>query len=311
MGDTTKIEWADATVNWWWGCTKVSPGCANCYAETLAARFGVGWGPSAPRKMIDGAADRLERLAHKGDKTGIAPRVFMQSMSDLFEDRVDLVEPRKRLWDLLHKFAADRRRIVPMILTKRPKMMLEWASYHGWPANAWAGTTVEDQQRAEERIPDLLMVPARVRFLSCEPLLGPVSLRFKFNNAGGLHNMDTLRGYGGFGSYDPARYRIHWVIAGGESGPKARPMHPQWARSLRDQCVAAGTKFHFKQWGEWAPLKVSEVVDKEFSGQSRPVEWTGDRWLNDQRGACSLYHLGKHAAGRLLDGRTWDEVPHV
>lgn len=280
MGDTTKIEWADATVNWWWGCTKISPGCANCYAETLAARFGVEWGPNVPRKVIKGAPAALERLARQGDKTGIAPRVFMQSMSDLFEDREDLIEPRKVLWDLLHKFATEQRRIIPMLLTKRPALMAAWAKENGWPDTVWAGASVENQKAADERIPHLLTIPARVRFLSCEPLLGAVDLRAKtddewegeFDNwhrrlwgcrkCGGSRYLQTEPYVVACDGCAGSGVGISWVICGGESGAKARPMHPQWARSLRDQCQnAGGVAFFLKQAAWYGKMESTPTLD--------------------------------------------------
>ena len=167
-----------------------------------------------------------------------------------------------------------------LLLTKRPELWRERIHAACWPAsspgggslaaawkggspppNVWIGTSVEDQQRAEERVPHLLKIPARVRFLSCEPLLGELDLGFLI---------------------DGEPWLVDWVICGGESGPGARPMHPAWARSLRDQCQEAGVAFHFKQWGAWAP--------------SQYFGW-----------ACS--RVGKKKAGRELDGRTWDEVP--
>jgi protein gp37 len=159
-------------------------------------------------------------------------------------------------------------------------------SFSGIPRNAWFGTSVEDQAAANARIPHLLRVPAAVRFLSCEPLLGPVDLA-RIPVEGGA--VCALRGA------RPAYPSVDWVIVGGESGHGARPMHPDWARSLRDQCQAAGVAFLFKQWGEYWPAGRSIVEGKD-------MVLFGDE---------PMYRVGKHVAGRMLDGRTWDEYPVV
>lgn len=308
MAEDTRIEWADDTVNPWWGCTKASPACANCYAETLDARFKMGgethWGPGAPRFIrVEKAIGELERIARRSDKEGRPRRVFIASMADVFEDRPDLVEPRKKLWDALRRLAGDEPRITPLLLTKRPDVMAAWAEEYGWPAGCWAGTTVEDQRRADERIPHLLRVPATVRFLSMEPLLGPVDLGLFAAEDSGEVEYDR-DGYPAGPIACPRRDLLRWVIAGGESGPQARPSHPEWFRSIREQCEAAGVAFHFKQWGAWAP-------------------WDGDNWeipggwddvlMRDAARRISgvdFVRVGKKRAGRLLDGRTHDEVPH-
>lgn len=290
----SRIEWTDDTVSPWWGCAKVSPACMHCYAETFDARGlvdgGGHWGPSAPRFIrVDKAIADLDRIARRSDREGRPRRVFMASMSDFFEDRADLVESRKRIWHHLHSLG---RRITPMLLTKRPDVMAAWAKEHGWPDGAWAGTTVEDQRRADERVPSLLRVPAEVRFLSMEPLLGPVNLRFVApQDDWHIDALDTP---------DPS-FRIGWVIAGGESGPNARPSHPDWFRSIRDQCEYTGVPFFFKQWGAYAmadqlPDEVFRAVDASEGGIPSHGE---------------PLRLGKKRTGRLLDGRTWDERPEV
>lgn len=352
----TKIEWADDTVNPWWGCERISPACQHCYAETLAARFHAGlWGPGSDRRLrLYKAIGELESIARKGEREGRPRRVFIASMADVFEDRADLIEPRKCLWDALHRLDG---RLIPMLLTKRPAVMAAWAKEHGWPAGAWAGTTVEDQRRADERIPELLRVPARVRFLSMEPLLEaveikPIAVRESHTGGGqwtGIYDPMTGRvtgyGYGcvdwkghpSHGDYydvdiDHVDARVDWIIVGGESGPKARPMHPAWARSLRDQAQAAGVAFHFKQWGEWAPGEDVEANRTDWPGmyeRSREdggaprhswpdaeIRETAKRLGRDVPTGpidmdTTVLRVGKHAAGRLLDGRTWDEVPDV
>jgi len=278
MAANTKIEWAHDTFNPWTGCAKVSPACQHCYAEGFARFPHIGtWGASGAR-MRTSDANWKKPLAwdRQAKAAGTRRRVFCASLADVFEDRADLDPMRADLWRLIKQTPS----LDWLLLTKRPARMASWAAEHGWPENAWAGTTVEDQRRADERIPALLQVPARVRFLSMEPLLGPVD----------------LSGYtmGGV----PA-VPLHWVIAGGESGPNARPMHPKWVRSLRDQCIQADVPFHFKQWGEWAP---DCLCGK--SGVCR----TTPRPAGTYPGGV-MFRCGKHRAGRLLDGRAWDEVP--
>lgn len=322
MAENTEIVWCDHTVNFWWGCTKVSPACANCYAEGVDSRFHVPkgglpeerlaphWGPDAPRLVrLSAAAKEAMRYERRAVADGRRFRVFTNSMSDFFEARKDLTLARLEALDVIRQTPH----LDWLILTKRPEHILESLreclvpSYrqerydlNGWleawfagnpPANVWLGTTVEDQPRANERIPALLRVPAAVRFLSCEPLLGPVNLREAapwddfFTDC-----LDTP---------DPS-CRIHWVICGGESGPKARPMHPDWARGLRDQCAAAGVPFLFKQWGEWAPNclcgKQNACPEMKRPEPGKP--------------GC-MFRCGKKAAGRLLDGQLHDAFPEV
>lgn len=297
MGADTKIEWADDTVNAWWGCTKISPGCAHCYADEMGNRFGVQWGDSAERRLrVEAAVRELVRIANRGDREGRPRRVFMQSMSDLFEDRDDLRDPRARIFEALNAINQDRVRLIPMLLTKRAEHMAAEVKRLGLPPGAWVGVSVENQAAADERIPHLLRIPGAVRFLSMEPLLGAVDLTRVRDDLVDGGRVDALRGW--VGDLDapgawapPTRRKVQWVIVGGESGPKARPMHPAWARSLRDECVWAGVPFFFKQWGEWGPRSSGN-----FTG---PVMLDG----------TPMWRVGKHAAGRLLDGHAWNEVP--
>ena len=234
MSDGSSIEWTHATWNPVRGCTKVSPGCKNCYAETFSERFrGVPGHPFEQGFDLRLVPESLD-LPWKW-RTGRL--VFVNSMSDLFHEEIP-DEYILRVQEVIR--SAPQHQF--QILTKRAERLAEFARSHPFPANAWLGVSVENGKYAW-RISHLRKVPARVRFLSVEPLLGPV---------GKL----PLRG-------------IHWVIAGGESGPRARAMDVEWVRDIREQCVAAGVPFFFKQWG-------------------------GKR---------------KAAAGRVLDGRTWDEMP--
>lgn len=229
MGELSKIEWTDHTFNPWWGCAKVSPGCDNCYAEALAARFKMDvWGRSRPRRMMSEKhwAEPLKWDRDARDAS-VSRRVFCASMADVFEaGRPELEEPRERLWALI--------RATPnldwLLLTKRPhnvQRMVPWPNWL-WPENVWLGTTVERNELAKKRLGHLRNCGAKVRFVSCEPLLGFV-------------NLDPWLQAG----------IIHWVIVGGESGAGARPMDGDWARHLRNQCRDHSVKFFFKQWGEW------------------------------------------------------------
>lgn len=280
MGKNSTIEWTDHTFNPWWGCTKVSPGCANCYAESWAKRVGEQvWGAKQDRRFFTDQHWR-EPLRWNADaeKDKQRRRVFCASMADVFEFRSDLNPWRTRLWELIGQTPW----LDWLLLTKRPQNIASKVPWtNNWPDNVWVGTTVEDQKRADERLPILLRLPAKCRFLSCEPLLGPVDLSaWAKKQSKHLHTID-------------------WVIAGGESGPGARPMLPGWARQLRDQCQQFGVPFHFKQWGHWAP-----VVKPRQEGSPAKVFW------DEVMGAeIFMEPRGKKISGRRLDGATWDEFP--
>lgn len=213
MGSKTGIQWTDRTFNPWWGCAHVSPGCVHCYAETLAARYGNDvWGAKAPRRFF-GEKHWAEPLRwnQEAEREGQHQRVFCASMADIFEPRADLDPWREKLWALI----AGTPWLDWQLLTKRPEEvagMVPWG--FDWPANVWLGTSVENQEWADRRIPILQEIPARLRFLSCEPLVGPTWIL----------------------SY--LQHGLHWVIVGGESGPHARRMDLMWARSLVNQCVS-------------------------------------------------------------------------
>jgi protein gp37 len=210
-------------------------------------------------------------------------KIFVCSMSDLFHPGVS----DEFIFGVFATMCVAKWHTF-QILTKRPQRMLEliseYASYgYKWPLpNVWLGVSVENQQAANERIPLLLQTPAAVRFVSAEPLLGPVQMspQWMYNDHG-------------FGTLD-------WIICGGESGPGARPMHPDWARSLRGQCEAAGVPYFFKQWGEWRP--VSQRPPEPYLWPAVPRLWCFDD-------GTQAIHCGKAKAGRLLDGREWNEFP--
>lgn len=251
----SKISWTDHTFNPWWGCVKVSPGCEHCYAETFSKRTGHHiWGPAktTPRRLF-GDKHWAEPIKwnRQAAAVGERQRVFCASMADVFEDHSDVVDARDRLFALIDRTPH----LDWLLLTKRPENIRHlWPfGWYGeeftWP-NVWIGTSVENQAAAEQRIPALLEVPAAIRFLSCEPLLEPVNLQawFRWCPSCGAPRRDASAMRCGFcEAYPQVLNTIHWVIAGGESGPHARPMDLGWARSLRDQCQAAGTAFFMKQ----------------------------------------------------------------
>lgn len=308
MAETTRIEWCDATFNPWTGCQHVSPACDHCYAEAQAKRaprtFG-GWGPHAARKRTSENYWRQPLLWNKrAAKEGRRLRVFCASMADVFDNQVP-GEWREDLWALIH----DTPQLDWLLLTKRPgniARMLPPAFMLGtapWPwPHVWLGTTVENQAEADRRIPELLRVPARVRFLSCEPLLGAVDLARLYWSHG---VWDSLAGARWSAMGVETTDKIDWVIAGGESGPHARPSHPDWFRSLRDQCAAAGVAFFFKQWGEWAPAADGDRCIS-LGGRNMPnLEPHG----TNGDGSARIARVGKKLAGALLDGREHRERP--
>jgi protein gp37 len=254
VGEGTTIAWCDHTFNPWWGCTNVSLGCVNCYAHTWSKRTGFDlWGAKGDRRTFSEKHWR-EPLAWNAaaQRAGERRRVFCASMADVFEDHPALPPERAKLWPLIEATPW----LDWLLLTKRIENvsgMVPWGD--NWPENVWMGTSVENQEWADRRIPILLDLPATVRFLSCEPLIGPVDLG---------HFLEP--GYetqGGDWTETPS---VDWVIAGGESGGHARRMAPEWARSLRDQCRPRdlpyrfdGVPFLFKQTGavlarEWKLL---------------------------------------------------------
>ena len=356
MSANTKIEWADHTFNPWIGCTKVSPACDHCYAE---ADFGhrrkvVQWGAGQPRKHTAPSTwAQPVRWNAEAQRLGVRYRVFCASLADVFDNAVS---PQWRT-DLFALIAATPH-LDWLLLTKRignvlPMMkdaMVETASEHGqsrWPglaywigrwwdgrppANVWLGATITSQTEAERDIPKLLAVPAVKRFLSMEPLLGPVDISAlttgcpndKEDCCGGPCQIDAL--YGSIScpaceGPETIYQGLDWVIVGGESGPNARPMHPDWARSLRDQCQAAGVPFLFKQWGEWVPYEDSAQPPFKWSQHGHEIDGhvlpdfeseDGQRqreWHCDWSDMLLARRVGKKAAGRLLDGVEHNGVP--
>ncbi|HMM95338.1 phage Gp37/Gp68 family protein [Phycicoccus sp.] len=339
MGDGTNIEWTDATWNPATGCTRVSPGCDHCYIDRT------------PPFRMNGRAFHKEGV---GGSTGVLlhpdrldqplrwtrpRRVFVNSLSDLFHDDIPdefiaevfavmALAPRHTFQLLTKRHGRLRSLLTNPCVIDGPSgpltfedvvrnvawnMRNRWLAEHpgkvpsfpkgdafAWPLpNVWVGVTVEDQTRADLRIPALLQTPAAVRFLSAEPLLGPVDLtRWLDVEVECGRRPDAL----------------DWVIAGGESGPGARPMHPDWARSLRDQCTAAGVAFLFKQWGEWAPVPADTDGAVGFTPRgffTSKIEYSSDRFPSGSTTPVGelIKRVGKKAAGRELDGVTHDGYP--
>lgn len=329
MSDKTKIEWTDATWNPVTGCTKVSEGCDHCYAETIAHRFA---GTAAYPNGFD-VTLRPERL-DQPLRWRRPRRIFVNSMSDLFHADV----PDEYIARVFAVMALAPQHTF-QVLTKRPGRMRSLLSSDGFDQevdhqihglwmtgritwqhaaevaplplpNVWLGTSVESQKWADVRIPQLLSTPAAVRFLSCEPLLGPVDLSAYLPPVAVFCHGEGSPEFGRVLGRAAARHLASvesrpeptwpdWVIVGGESGSHARPMHPDWARSLRDQCLTAGIAFHFKQWGEWLTGPAAIWLDPNRT--PREIRHFAD--------GLAAGRVGKRAAGRMLDGRTWDEYP--
>lgn len=329
----TKIQWATRVWNPVTGCSPVSPGCDNCYAFRMAKRLAGRCGyPKNEPFRVTFHPERLD-MPSRWRKP---QRVFVNSMGDLFHEQVPF-EWIEEVFQEIRLSAQHNEGHSFMILTKRPERLLKNTSWEDgdpsngdyssgvvpmykllpWPKNLWLGVTCETQEQADKRIPLLLQIPAAVRFISVEPMLGLVVLPDEYLT----------------GEYAPVDFggamteqngpKINWVICGGESGPGARPMHPDWVRSLHDQCQDASVPFYFKQWGEF--------IVPEDSAESCRV--CGCTWNNACEGGCSwvepglcsncvgkeepsyravkYVRVGKKAAGRLMDGRTWSEFPEV
>ncbi|WP_375283419.1 phage Gp37/Gp68 family protein [Sphingobium yanoikuyae] len=349
MAENSAIEWTHHTFNPWIGCTKVGPGCDNCYAADLSkARLGVKWGAGAERRHTAASTWKQPRAWNrKAQASGKRYRVFCASLADVFDNEVP-AEWRAELFQLIR----ETPHLDWLLVTKRignAAKMAEAAG--GWPDNIWLGATVVNQMEADRDVPKLLWTEGpKFRFLSIEPMQAPIDLtsirapreadepdldtdwRFDALDTGDYYFFDCGDGFtdGGDGPYRD--HRIDWVIVGGESGPNARPMHPDWARSLRDQCSAACLRgdeapvpFLFKQWGEWAPMDAAGIAsDRPVSDRcgnvrdwmNRYVVADGDAWARRVRGHTFtghgtdlVYRVGKKEAGRLLDGIQHDGYP--
>lgn len=340
-----------------WFCVHVSEGCRNCYAEGFNRRLGTGvdYKPQALKAgQVEVFLDPVmltQPLRWKKPR-----RIFVGSMTDLFADFVT----DDQLDEIFAVMALAPQHTL-QVLTKRPERMRAYLtdpvrrgriqgqcnaigvpipprasaqeaeeaeefvalSTELWPLpNVWLGVSVEDQARADERIPPLLATPAAARWISAEPLLGPVDLSV-IADTGCPNSWDGLMMDPTTGVYEccsacdytglSGEWGIDWVVAGGESGRGARPMHPDWARQLRDQCGAAGVPFLFKQWGDWTPIGAWSPADRRpqiaLARDGRRVDY--DVAPEDVPGGQRLMRTGKKAAGRLLDGQLHDAFPEA
>lgn len=247
MTENTHIAWTHHTANFWWGCQKVSDGCKFCYAETLSKRYGKNiWGPPATtrREFKKAIWKDIIDWDKKARADGVRRRVFVSSMSDFLEDHMMVIEPREKAKQIMRQLTN----LDILLLTKRPenapRFLADW--FENWPAHIWIGTTVEDQQNADERIHYLLDCPAPIHFLSVEPQLERIDLDLSGRNYGR-----------DFPNYSES---IQWVICGGESGAGCRPFQIEWARDLLKQCRAANVPFFMKQLGGH-PYKRDQIED--------------------------------------------------
>lgn len=305
----TKIEWVDRTWSPVTGCTAVSEGCDNCWARRMAQRLRGRYGyPKDDPFEVTEHRDRLDEPARWRKPS----KVFVCSMGDLFHPYV-----RDEFRYQVFVQMARAKKHIFLLLTKRVKAMLEYMAENvgledDWlrtkGGHIWVGASVENQRTADFRIPILLQIPAKVRFVSIEPMLGPVNLHRFFSCPQFGEPPD-----GGVGGLD-------WVILGGETGPGARPMHPDWVRSVRDQCQKAGVPFFFKQFGEWIPkrlywpktakaIKGWGTLDIEGNWFPQTTPWNGREGEDSESREYVMYKVGRKAAGRYLDGRLWEEWP--
>ncbi|MFZ6655869.1 phage Gp37/Gp68 family protein [Undibacterium sp. TJN19] len=315
MSENTNIEWCDHTFNGWTGCTAISPGCDNCYAKKFVERFGKDFSERTRTSVTNWKtplrwnAKHAEFFAVHGRRQ----RVFCSSLADVFDNAVS-DDWRADLFNLI----AATPNLDWLLLTKRIGNVTAMVPYdwtcpkRGWPVNVWLGATIVNQVEAERDIPKLLRVPATKRFLSMEPLLGPVDLTRIPISGYGHHEFDpiiTANVLKRAEAYTPLP-KVDWVIDGGESGPGARPKHPDWSRSLRDQCEAAGIPYFHKQWGEWYPWQ-EQPLDVPHKREIY-VERDGATTTATTRcDAALMLYVGKKAAGRLLDGVEHNGFPEV
>jgi protein gp37 len=333
MAETTGIEWCDHTLNFWIGCQEASPACDHCYArvQNEHRKWVAGWGPHGERRRTAPSTwHQLHKWNREAQRRGVRDKVFSNSLADFF-DKAARPLWRREAWHLIEQC----QHLDFLILTKRPQNIAAmlpdpgagvkpWGD--GWP-NVWLGTTVENQTVADRRIPQLLAVPAVKHFLSCEPLLGPLSISSIYAGTdivkplAGVTWYPTPKDWPVQGITARHSRKIDWVICGGESGKGARPMHPDWARGLRDQCAAAGVPFFFKQWGEHRPVGAihdendtyADAINSADEHRSIIVDRRGVEWheLDGQPPATAwmMERVGKKRAGALLDGVQHKEFP--
>lgn len=313
----SKIEWTHHTANLWWGCTHVHAGCDNCYAETLSKRWGNEvWGNDKPRKEIKKVWSDLEKFQKMAAGAGEIHRVFVGSMMDIFEKPMPLIDSKGELYKCIKTDILRMRlfenislgyypNLMFLLLTKRPSNINKYIP-ESWkenpPANVMFGTSVVNQETADTLIPQLLQVKGK-RFLSCEPLLGPIS----FERYGCYEILESTDG----SPNQQSRFScyIHWVIVGGESGHGARPMNPKWVINIRNQCNISNVPFLFKQWGEWVSEFHHAVNhEKNYKHSTEFVKMVTIEGIPDYEGEYML-QIGKKTAGNILDGKQYLEFP--
>lgn len=309
MAENSKIEWTDHTLNLWWGCTKVHTGCRNCYAETLSKRWGNDvWGEDKSRKGIESAFPDLKKYQRQAEAENKMVKIFCGSMMDIFEKPKILINPtrhsegwtinrtaglRQRLFEEIS--TGEYNNLIFLFLTKRPDQIASGNP----PKNVWFGTSISDQETADIYVDQLRSNKKDNLFLSIEPQVGPINSL----------NLDGIK----------------WVICGGESGHNARPMHPDWVRSIRDQCKEANVPFFFKQWGEYQEVEhhinTDVIVLKNGTyGTERclskngdvirfnDVSYTTESWRNQN--PTLMKKVGKSKSGSELDGMHHKEFPN-
>ena len=344
----TEIQWTDYTVNFWEGCQKVGPGCDHCYAEARDQRFtgGEHWGPGAPRRKVKGGVAKLRKIHREAEAFHAAhgrwPNVFCSSLSDMLDNAAP--DPwRLEAWREMECATKTRIQIVTKRIGNAGKFLpIHWLDVGNWPQHIGLMITVVNDDEAKRDIPKLLEAKWRWGIpwvgLSIEPMLGPIDLETAWHGETALDAecwgdcgwcdgklpplWNCHRGNQTDAEYMRGQSGIDWVICGGESGHHARPMHPDWARSLRDQCEAASVPFFFKQWGEWLPWM--DHGWPEWASQNGKIEdrhtlfptdfdqdksWDDGMWTIPEFEHCVFQRVGKKAAGRLLDGREWNETP--
>ncbi len=327
MAERSAIEWCDATVNFWWGCTKVSPGCEHCYAEELNRFRGNGvWGLGAERRKIKGAAALIRKLQRTADEFeavhGRRRRVFMQSMSDTFDNEVD---DAWRAELFAEGEFADRLNII--LLTKRGTNVEKMVPAHwlagGWPQHIGLMVTMTDMIEAERDAERLSKLKKRLGIpwigVSIEPMRGPINLRrlrvsrdLFFDALTGVYSVSPVRAHRPPAVPEPLP-GLDWIIVGGESGKGARPMHPAWVSEIQRHCRDTGTAFLFKQWGEWLPRIAIHKDSLRDLRRKETIELPADPspFAVVQLDIMTTYRVGKANAGRLLDGREHLQFPEA
>ncbi len=359
MADKTGIAWADATINPAYGCSPVSPACDNCYAARMAGRLGALTEGTHKDGQWTGKINLFPGRMEQALRWRKPRRIFVGSMTDLFHKAI----PDEFLDRVFASMAVAPQHTF-VLLTKRPERMLGYLRYTArqffiaveasrlyahrvkqapfvhesgpsmlWPlANIILMATIEDQPRADERMPHLMELAGMGwrTGVSVEPMLGPVDLEQVQVEGGTIHALSGRIGVDGRGMAQCGK--LSWIICGGESGPDARPMHPDWARGVRDQCAAAGVPYFFKQWGEWGELSreqeeaitkdasplsymPNEPIRRRWHGKVVTFEYTKERFKRiyafDNSFGLNMAYVGKHAAGRLLDGVEHNAFPEV